>query len=47
MSGNQMAAHLVIYKALSSPFSQLPLYRPNVPLLVKSVIPAYLGLPQS
>ncbi|MPC95173.1 hypothetical protein E2C01_090371 [Portunus trituberculatus] len=52
ISGNQTAAYLVVYKALSSPFSQPPLYRSDTVLLVIPVLVyrcrcASLVLPQS
>ncbi|MPC72800.1 uncharacterized protein E2C01_067113 [Portunus trituberculatus] len=34
VSGNQTAAHLIVYKALSSPFLQPPLYHSDIVLLV-------------
>ncbi|MPC56137.1 hypothetical protein E2C01_050091 [Portunus trituberculatus] len=37
ISGKQTAAHLVVYKALSSPFSQTPLYCFDTVLLVISI----------
>ncbi|MPC70322.1 hypothetical protein E2C01_064566 [Portunus trituberculatus] len=39
ISGNQKAAHLVEYKALSSPFLQPPLYHFDAVLLVILIIP--------
>ncbi|MPC27137.1 hypothetical protein E2C01_020299 [Portunus trituberculatus] len=40
ISGNQTAANLVIYKALSSPFSQLPMYRFDDRITGNTGIPA-------